>query len=406
MEKIYEENGYQKKPQKLNFSIVLSFVVALFAIVSLIAVGFNQISYAVPAETETVHYGMFGSTPAAIRGIAADDSVLYVPMMFLDSDNPDTATRPTFCIQQGIDASNEEDAYSSEGEIIDDLGLVYILNKSAVMGGEGIIPKTRTYPNTETQLSDEDYKYLETYATQVAIWMYLYSNPAYNGTAYHGKLEEGDLVNNVIHQSVNVYSTKNGSVSLYSGNIYNAYIASVVNEASSATNYKTATASLASKNISVVNDSDTYQTDKISVVATPADDLVNYTVDLYGLDGAYIVDANGKEVDAYHEFGPSDYFYIRVPINKVTKDASKVTLSISAQFKNYQGGEYFVASGAQSVIAVTHENFRTYNWSEINFMVSPDTGMTTAQTIYFIGLIVLLCGVGIIYANAKPVEEK
>ena len=39
-------------------------------------------------------------------------------------------------------------------------------------------------------------------------------------------------------------------------------------------------------------------------------------------------------------------------------------------------------------------------------MVSPDTGMTTAQTIYFIGLIVLLCGVGIIYANAKPVEEK
>ena len=32
----------------------------------------------------------------------------------------------------------------------------------------------------------------------------------------------------------------------------------------------------------------------------------------------------------------------------------------------------------------------------------PDTGMNTAQTIYFIGLIVLLSGVGIIYANAKP----
>ena len=35
-----------------------------------------------------------------------------------------------------------------------------------------------------------------------------------------------------------------------------------------------------------------------------------------------------------------------------------------------------------------------------------DTGMSKAQTIYFIGLIVLLCGVGIVYANAKPVESK
>ena len=32
--------------------------------------------------------------------------------------------------------------------------------------------------------------------------------------------------------------------------------------------------------------------------------------------------------------------------------------------------------------------------------------MSTAQTIYFIGLIVLLCGVGIVYANAKPAESK
>ena len=35
----------------------------------------------------------------------------------------------------------------------------------------------------------------------------------------------------------------------------------------------------------------------------------------------------------------------------------------------------------------------------------PDTGMTTAQTIYFIGLIILLSGVGIIYATAKPQEQ-
>ena len=32
----------------------------------------------------------------------------------------------------------------------------------------------------------------------------------------------------------------------------------------------------------------------------------------------------------------------------------------------------------------------------------PDTGMGIAQTIYFMGLILLLSGVGIVYANAKP----
>ena len=32
----------------------------------------------------------------------------------------------------------------------------------------------------------------------------------------------------------------------------------------------------------------------------------------------------------------------------------------------------------------------------------PDTGMGVAQTIYFMGLILLLSGVGIVYANAKP----
>lgn len=41
-----------------------------------------------------------------------------------------------------------------------------------------------------------------------------------------------------------------------------------------------------------------------------------------------------------------------------------------------------------------------------NLVGSPDTGMNAAQTIYFIGLIVLLCGVGIVYANTKPVESK
>ena len=78
--------------------------------------------------------------------------------------------------------------------------------------------------------------------------------------------------------------------------------------------------------------------------------------------------------------------------------------SITGEFTNYAGGEFYGVSGTetQEVVKVSHENYRTWNEASINFSVVPPTGMTTAQTIYFMGLILLLSGVGIVYANAKP----
>ena len=51
MEKIYENKNHnknEKKQIKIDGTTILSFAVALFAIVSLVTVGFNQISYAIP----------------------------------------------------------------------------------------------------------------------------------------------------------------------------------------------------------------------------------------------------------------------------------------------------------------------------------------------------------------------
>ena len=39
-------------------------------------------------------------------------------------------------------------------------------------------------------------------------------------------------------------------------------------------------------------------------------------------------------------------------------------------------------------------------------VTTEDTGITAAQSVYFIGLIILLAGVGIIYANIKPREVR
>ena len=415
MEKIYEENNGQK-PQRWSLSIVLSFAVALFAIVSLIVVGFNQISYAAPisGNSITLKLGMWGTNTAFINARNNNSESFMVRLMFADSNDAAAATQPVFCVEQGIEATDSA-SYSGDSKI-NDAGLIYIMNKSRVLGGDGITPTNLTYPdNTSQTLSAADQKYLEMYATQIAIWMYLYEKYP-SGNSLHGKLEvpqtdgEGNPRTytplDVIRGQVNLYLTNGSNTRIYSGPIYAEYIAPLVEAAKSAGNYKTVQAVLASENISKVGDDDIFQTDKITVVANPSSDLVNYSVDLSGIDGAYVVDKDGNTKSSLDTFAPTDYFYIRVPVNKVTNDSKFVNVSIVGEFQNYIGGEYFVATNSQQIIGVTSEHYRVANDMKINFLISEDTGMSAAQTIYFIGLIVLLCGVGIIYANAKPVEQK
>ena len=97
-------------------------------------------------------------------------------------------------------------------------------------------------------------------------------------------------------------------------------------------------------------------------------------------------------------------FYVRIPANKVTEENKTVKLSVTGKFRGYDG-YYYRAEGAQTVSTVftTDVPHNTGLELTINYTPDvPDTGMSVAQSIYFIGLIVLLCGVGIIYANARP----
>lgn len=413
MEKIYEEKSSQRRKNN-SLSLVLSFVVALFAIVSLIAVGFNQISYAAEDEGKlTVKFGMVpdatrpGETVEAGVLATAGSDTIYAALMFTDSTDVATANDPIFCIQHGKNASDAADAYTSGGEVYNDNGLIYILNQSKVLGGPGIVKNidNLTYTSGSTaKLSDIDKKALEMYATQIAIWKYM--DEKYDDNE-HGEISASEMA--ALTGKASLRSVSNHLLEMYAADtsFYDTYVASVVSAAKTATNAKTVRAVLASESIGLVGDSDIYQTDKISVVANPSQDLVGYYVDLYDLDGAYLVDKDGNKKSSLDKFAPNDIFYIRVPSSKIKDNNKTVKVRITGEFTNYVGGEYYMAGrDDQAIVRVTNENYRTWNEASIDFMVTPPTGMTTAQTIYFIGLIVLLCGVGIIYANAKPVEEK
>ena len=71
----------------------------------------------------------------------------------------------------------------------------------------------------------------------------------------------------------------------------------------------------------------------------------------------------------------------------------------------YNGLRYAVkGEEAQTVTTVQFNRNSKDSGKDFDLAPAPDTGISAGQTIYFVGLIVLLCGVGIIYANAKPTQ--
>ena len=108
----------------------------------------------------------------------------------------------------------------------------------------------------------------------------------------------------------------------------------------------------------------------------------------------------------------SDKFYVRIPVDKVNENNKNVKLSVTGSFTTLEGNYYIGKDETkeyQTVAAVetVTSNIQTGVEIPLNYTPDvPDTGLSTAQTVYFIGLIVLLSGIGIIYANVKPSESK
>lgn len=381
MEEQNQKQQHKNDNRRLyNISIVLSFTVALFAIVSLIAVGFNQVSYANPATSIPDSFTMHQGDVSVASGLGNDS--FFVPIYYAGSGT----TNQVFCI--GKHSQLPGSSYTKSSEMLSNEGLFYILNKSAINGGAGIVKRS-------VVSSQEHYNYLETYATQVAIWLYL------NDEEVVGK---GAIVN------ASTYYLDDGTASgttIYNGNLYTTYIQTVVNEARNAgsTNVKKLSVTSVDDKISEVTGTDYYQTSAISVSGTPSGDLKSYSVSISGVDGAFVVGEDGKEITDLSNLAPTQKFYVRFLKSKVTEEKKMLNISVKGKFKNYISGVKYTCANKQDLVYVVSGDVDVPGGKSIEVVGSPDTGMSTAQTIYFIGLIVLLCGVGIVYANAKPIKN-
>ncbi len=419
MEKIYMEECKKQKQKLFDVSVVLSFVVAVMAVFSLATFGIvtNQgtdtISYAAPVSSDTFTL-KWGKVVFARDSIAEGPFNLYrMETYFYDTaNNPENVV---FCIERNktIINNNSYSKIATAREGTKDLfgqdndeGLKYLLG----------IGTNKASLQAVTEGDDT----VDIWAVQSAIWYYL-SEKYPDVDAYKLNVTSGQSLNdkNVIMTDGPVYlSIVNPSTDPNQSEAPDTYtpyegltgpngkIMQLVHEAEAATSAgNRVIVTKADDNISRTDDKKYYQSSLITVSGDPTNSLLGYDVSLTGLDGAIIVGEDGESLNTT-DIAPGTKFYVRVPAEKVTESVQKVNVSVTGHFTGASGTYYYVEDNADLQRMASVEPGDVAGGIEVEFIGTPDTGMNTAQTIYFIGLIILLCGVGIVYANAKPVKSR
>lgn len=414
MEKIYEEKRNQKKP-KIDGVTMLSFVVAAFAIVSLIAAGFNQISFALPDTTVEIDDKFTaynrkeadGINDVGLFGFTIDGDILPGAINMHFYKNGAGTEIPLFCLQRDITfGDGKEYNKSLSNTVSNDVGLQYLM--------ANLYPNVTYTYDPAMDVSKNTDKQLETWITQAAIWYYLNgTNENNNESDYSGASKVSTIAfsqDELVPTEYIGYATTDANRKA----IFDVTTANgkTINEIIAEAKKKTGVSASITVNMAddVVTDKDKtyYFSGLVTVVGSVSDPSLGeyngFDVSLSNApEGTIITDQDGNEIKTLTNLTPDTKFYVRVPIDKVT-EVTDISVNVKGHFRMYDGNIYVTGTGDQEIATVT---FRSQDISKgASFTVAPteDTGMSSAQTIYFIGLIVLLCGVGIIYANSKPSE--
>lgn len=411
MEKIYMENNNNNKKNsifqqafKSQLSKKLSVAMVLVSFFSFLMMGVGNVSYAAPAEIPEGGLGDSFTTAEVGSQVSGYGGTETFPVFMYST----TTGIPIFCLER--DVPFLANTTLTKTKSIDDQGLLHVM--------------AYTYPHVtlNDQNGNEFPVEVQTWIAQATIWQYLYQSGAENNQSTSGGTSQ--TIGN-IQKVYQLYYDTDGAekpwcdvTGCYATSaeanskvtFYEKYIKNEVDNAmkTDVSVNGAMTMSIANQEISITDDEKYYQTAKVIVGSNKPSSLVSssVSVDIVSApDGTILVDKEGKEIE---DTSGITEFYVRIPVNSVTEDNKVVELSATGNFRIYQG-DYYEGTGAQTVSTVytTDEPRSTGLEIPINYTPSvPDTGMNLAQSIYFIGLLVLLCGVGIIYANTKPKEKQ
>ncbi len=402
MEKIYMENNQNKKNQstfqqvfKSQLSKKLSAFMVLVSFFSFLLIGVTNVSYAavteIPEDT-----GLGDSFTTAPAGTQINSNTGFPVFMYSTSNGI-----PIFCLERDINYRGG--ITMSKKEQITDQGLLYVMAHT--------FPHVKFKDSKGTEFPDE----VQTWITQATIWQYLYETGAANNATGSGNVANIENIKTAVSLSwddevVGCRVDGCGAGATSQATFYDTYIAPIVANArqSNVTANGTIDISLANQEMSITEDEKYYQTSLVTITNSDPGNFVSDSLKVEiqsAPDGTILIDENGQEIENYDNVTK---FYVRIPVESVTEENKSVLLHAEGTFRGYDG-YYYKADGAQTVSTVFTTDVKAFDDLDIPINYTPevpDTSMSIAQSVYFIGLVVLLCGVGIIYANAKPRQKQ
>lgn len=402
MEKIYMENNQNKKNQstfqqvfKSQLSKKLSAFMVLVSFFSFLLIGVTNVSYAavteIPEDT-----GLGESFTTSAPGTEIISNTGFPILMYSTSNGI-----PIFCLERDINYRGG--ITMSKKEQITDQGLLYVMAHT--------FPHVKFKDSKGQQFPDE----VQTWITQATIWQYLYETGAANNATGSGNVANIENIKTAVSLSwddevVGCRVDGCGAGATSQATFYDTYIAPIVANArqSNVTANGTIDISLANQEMSITEDEKYYQTSLVTITNSDPGNFVSDSLKVEiqsAPDGTILIDENGQEIENYDNVTK---FYVRIPVESVTEENKSVLLHAEGTFRGYDG-YYYKADGAQTVSTVFTTDVKAFDDLDIPINYTPevpDTSMSIAQSVYFIGLVVLLCGVGIIYANAKPRQKQ
>lgn len=432
MEKIYVDQEQQQRKQKrnkkfnsLNVSLGLSFAVAFVAIVSILFVSLSGTSYAADPEA-TLPESLYTKTVSELSDQLIATGVQTVDVYHASSSATATDDYLVYCLESGVDY--EANTSLNRDEEIEDYGLIYLTSKL-----NAITVNTSDFGG----ISEDDAAKIKYWVSQVAIWSYL-------GKAYpNEKTATGKLINSTGFIDGSMYTAAQSVKQLTfrpSGSIptnasdtpfFTKYgvtdmITKALNYHNKGINPLVLKINKASGNFTLYENDKYFRSPKLTISYTPAEEGLasvqdNYELSLDGApEGSYIEGINIATKKAVKlsetdlsKLKLSEYkeFYVVVPKDKVTEKTKSFTVNTYGNFDVLTGYYYRPGQGveAQTITTLKKIIVSRNDYTTLKITYAPDvpnTAVSVSQSIYLIGLIVLLSGLGILYVNVKKQQKQ
>lgn len=289
-----------------------------------------------------------------------------------------------FCIDRMTEYGPGE-TYTKSGETVD-YGIVYIITHA------------QDYYNNKFDRKGSNPELEASWFTQVAIWKYQNAN---NFTSI--SMVQPSIVEEGIRTDAgDYYIYSNNAVLLWK--LADNLVSEAKNHASiDPSSFNNLTFSY-DGNHTVDKENKTIRTSIISI--QNSNEVAYFSLDLSKApSGTKVYNESGSEITDLTNIPGTTRFYLIVPISNADNYTFDFNISATAGYTYYNGYKY--TNGAkQPVVLVTNDTKSIMASLKVEGSHVEDTASSISKVMYISGLFILLCGVGVIYANVKPRKQK